>query len=302
MPFGPYFAALPVTGAHPPALSSATNANPVVLTFAAAHGVANGGKVLISGGTGSWAAVNGTWTATVSSATILSIPVNSSGFGAVTGVIVGGVPQRAYVDQTSWDARVDDSVNWKGNVNGGGFTLSNVQLLSGSLGVDGNATLTFGSIPNGGASAPLTFTVAGANVGDPIVEGWPYTLEAGLSGRMLVSAPNTVQVQLFNFSGTPLTPAALQLFQCATGVGLTPGTATLTFGLIANGFYGVQAFPMAACTPTSRLAHAWPAGLESGLYPMMKPSATPGRAEVRLFNLSGAPLTPSPAVYKGSVL
>jgi len=40
---------------------------------------------------------------------------------------------KRYVDGTSWDAVIDNFVNWKDNVNGGGFTLSNVVISSASI-------------------------------------------------------------------------------------------------------------------------------------------------------------------------
>jgi len=70
-------------------IASATNANPVVFTVTAGHGFSTSIKpiVTISGGTGSWAAVNGSSTATVINATTFSIAVDSTGFGAVTGTL-----------------------------------------------------------------------------------------------------------------------------------------------------------------------------------------------------------------------
>ena len=37
---------------------------------------------------------------------------------------------KRYVDQTSFDAVIDNFVNWKGNVNGGGYVLSNVVITT----------------------------------------------------------------------------------------------------------------------------------------------------------------------------
>lgn len=68
-------------------ISAATNANPVVFT-ANAHGLSTGDGITISGGTGNWAAVNGSWTITVTGANTFSIPVDSTTFGAITGTLV----------------------------------------------------------------------------------------------------------------------------------------------------------------------------------------------------------------------
>lgn len=72
------------------AIASATNANPVVFTVSGGHGfdATMRPKVVISGGTGSWTAVNLTATATVLSSTTFSIAVNSTAFGAVAGSLV----------------------------------------------------------------------------------------------------------------------------------------------------------------------------------------------------------------------
>jgi len=71
-------------------ITSATNANPVVFTVAAGHGFATGeGPVItISGGTGAWTVVNGSFVATILSPTTFSIAVNSTAIGAVAGTIV----------------------------------------------------------------------------------------------------------------------------------------------------------------------------------------------------------------------
>lgn len=70
-------------------ISAATNANPAVFT-STGHGfnVNFRPKVTISGATGNWTPVNGTFTATIVDANTFSIPVDSTGFGALTGTLV----------------------------------------------------------------------------------------------------------------------------------------------------------------------------------------------------------------------
>jgi len=70
-------------------ISAGSNASPVSLTITG-HGFNTNQLplVTISGGTGNWAAVNGTWTATITGANTLTIPVNSGAFGAVTGTLI----------------------------------------------------------------------------------------------------------------------------------------------------------------------------------------------------------------------
>jgi len=79
-------------------ITSATNSNPVTLTsvgngldpyFAInfGTGTSKGPQVTISGATGSWAAVNGTWYATVNFNTpnTFTIPIDTTSFGSLTG-------------------------------------------------------------------------------------------------------------------------------------------------------------------------------------------------------------------------
>jgi hypothetical protein len=70
-------------------VSGVSNANPGVVT-ATGHGlhVDMNPEITISGGTGGWAAVNGTHRATIINANSFSIPVNTSSLGAVTGTLV----------------------------------------------------------------------------------------------------------------------------------------------------------------------------------------------------------------------
>lgn len=70
------------------AISAATNANPVVFT-STGHGFNTNSRpsITISGATGNWTPVNGTFTATIIDANTFSIPVNSTGFSTLTGTL-----------------------------------------------------------------------------------------------------------------------------------------------------------------------------------------------------------------------
>jgi hypothetical protein len=69
------------------------------------------------------------------------------------------------------------------------------------------ATWTPGTIANGGW-ATATVTVNNANPGTPVIVGFTTILPPGTSLSGIVSAANTVQVTLFNFSGVPQTIGA----------------------------------------------------------------------------------------------
>jgi hypothetical protein len=68
-------------------ISAATNASPVSLTRTA-HPLDTGHRVLISGGTGSWAALNGWHVVTRTGVNTFTVPVDTSGFGVVSGSLV----------------------------------------------------------------------------------------------------------------------------------------------------------------------------------------------------------------------
>lgn len=72
---------------NPVAIQSSTNANPIVVTTAAVHGLSTGNVVVIAGHLVNTAA-NGAWTATVLTTTTFSIPVVGIGVGTATGSVV----------------------------------------------------------------------------------------------------------------------------------------------------------------------------------------------------------------------
>src|ERR1017187_1216749 len=69
--------------------SAVSNASPGVAT-ATGHGLNTNANptVTISGGTGSWAAFNGDFAVTITSANAFSVPVDTTAFGTVTGTLV----------------------------------------------------------------------------------------------------------------------------------------------------------------------------------------------------------------------
>jgi hypothetical protein len=63
-----------------------------------------------------------------------------------------------------------------------------------------SASLSFGSVADG-ACGTQTFALSGASAGDPVAAGFPSSLAPGLAGAMKVSAGNTVNVSICNYSG-----------------------------------------------------------------------------------------------------
>jgi hypothetical protein len=68
-------------------VTAASNASAAVLTVSTS-GVNAGDSVKVAGYTGTWSAANGTWIASAASGSSITIPVNSSTFGAATGTPV----------------------------------------------------------------------------------------------------------------------------------------------------------------------------------------------------------------------
>ena len=74
-------------------VTSVSKANPAVVTVTT-HGLPTGATVVISGGTGDWAGLNGTQTITNTGANTFTVPVNSSAFASTfAGTITTNSPQ-----------------------------------------------------------------------------------------------------------------------------------------------------------------------------------------------------------------
>lgn len=70
------------------AITSATNATPVVFTTTTLHGLLSGQQVTISGATAGWATANGEFEVTRVDDDSFSIPLDSTAFGALSGTLV----------------------------------------------------------------------------------------------------------------------------------------------------------------------------------------------------------------------
>lgn len=106
-------------------VSAATNASPVSFT-ATAHGFDFQGStattspsVCISGATGGWVGINGCWVATITGANTLTIPVDSTAFGAFAGQTITFTTLAPLTSQAVWSVQkiVYDATNrpiWSG--------------------------------------------------------------------------------------------------------------------------------------------------------------------------------------------
>lgn len=74
-------------------VTSVSKANPAVVTITA-HGLPTGSTVTVAGGTGDWAGLNGTYTATNTGANTFTVPKDTSGYaGTFAGTITTSSPQ-----------------------------------------------------------------------------------------------------------------------------------------------------------------------------------------------------------------
>jgi len=163
------------------AISAATNASAAALTVSAAP--YTGEYVTISGFSGSWAPANGTFQATNLSSSTFSVPVNSTGFGAVTGtpIVVGGLTPhvekgnliRVFIDPTGSASPSDPPVTIVDNTNTGWTTTS-------FLNVPGNGTIFIEEEPTWRTNVN---TVAAPNSSAPVLSS-PETVP-------LISVPTT---------------------------------------------------------------------------------------------------------------
>lgn len=93
-------------------------------------------------------------------------------------------------------------------VNGSGIQLGSASSTLLTSDFKNSGSITFGAVADGSCSSG-TFTLTSAAVGDSLAPVWPVTLNNGFSGRMYVSATNTITTVICNLSGGSLTPGAL---------------------------------------------------------------------------------------------
>jgi hypothetical protein len=106
--------------------------------------------VMVSGFTGAWSPANGVWAATITSANAFTIPVNSSGFGAVAGTptvttycprlnnLVWAIQQLFYDGSNNFIGSA-----WAGSAGGAGSTNLTTSSTGGSFACSSRATLAY---------------------------------------------------------------------------------------------------------------------------------------------------------------
>ncbi len=208
-------------------VSACTNANPMVCTVSGSYVPETNSLRTLFGFTGAWVAANGTFTASKLSATAFSIPVDSSGFGAVTGSpkMVGAMMGRIRMN----NAAMEFSAEMKALLPP--FTVASaagtgVKLSGGAAGTFG----TINSVANSGSPVGLVVGANGNATGTPnsnSLNFWP-------SGGM--SAGGTVDCGQFNGTAgfclpTPTTPASSA---AACAIGMIRFDATYFYGCTAT--------------------------------------------------------------------
>ena len=155
---------------------------------------------------------------------------------------------------------------------------------------------TSGSIPflsplANGSCSDRKFEWQGIVPSDTVVGAWPKNLAAGILGETYVSAPNTVQVRVCNFSGASLTPGRLTVGFTIPSYG-SDASAVLSFSKIENGACLHRTFPANGVSVGEAIVPKWPSALEPGLLGAMSVSDA-DTVEVRLCNFSGKALVPT---------
>jgi len=164
----------------------------------------------------------------------------------------------------------------------------------------GRASLsaTWGAIVDG-ACQEQTVTWTGIGASDTVNLGLPSALPAGLLVNARVTAASTVTIRICNLSGATVTPG-LQSFAATLAVYNLSGTGTATFAsAIPDGACGDATFSLNGLSAGDPVVPQWPANFGSGLFGSMIATAA-NTVDVRVCNLSGAPVTPT-AIYGASV-
>jgi hypothetical protein len=89
-----------------------------------------------------------------------------------------------------------------------------IQTIEGKLGLAGSAAIDFASVANSAVSAASNITVTGARVGDFVLVNAATTIETtdGVFLQGKVTATDTVEVTLVNFSGSAFDAASQRVF------------------------------------------------------------------------------------------
>jgi hypothetical protein len=137
-------------------------------------------------------------------------------------LVVDGGGKR-YVDQTSWDAVIDNFPNWKDNVNGAGHTLSNIIVSA------NNITSAFAVSINAGLSLNTGFSVTGGGQsGILFVSALGGIVIGSTSAHPLIFYVNNAQVGRLDLDGNLCLGTSSVGSSAAKIIAMANGTAPTT--------------------------------------------------------------------------
>lgn len=152
-----------------------------------------------------WKPIVPVWYPTDDNTVVINFSVAFTGRCLV--IVSGAVPRGATLPATCTIGQVFFDTDAPAGQNLYGCTATNTWTVLGGLSLTASASINFGEIADG-ACATNTLTLTGAVAGEAIAPGWPAALETGLTGVMVATATDTIQVRLCNLSGAAVNPAS----------------------------------------------------------------------------------------------
>lgn len=166
-----------------------------------------------------------------------------------------------------------------------GSTTANVTIFGNSLSPVSVAANT---------TAEQSLTITGVLATDAVFLVKP-TAQAGLVvGTARVSAANTVFLTFGNVTGSAITPTATQVYATITIGAALQTTAVLTPTSVAANAVSEQYFTVAGVSPGQQVFVNKPTA-QAGLIITNVRASGPNQVAIQFFNLTAAPLTPTPA-------
>jgi len=184
--------------------------------------------------------------------------------------------------------------------NANNLTINFASAQSGSCVVNANGA---GSIPNfqqaftGATSVTLAHNLNSTSVVFTCFDNSSPPLWI-LPKSVALTNANTLTV---SFASTQSGSCSVNATGGSTEPAFLMGSASLSFGAIAQAACAETAFPLSGANPGDSIAPGWPATLAPGLAGTMMASAA-NTVTVELCNLSGATVTPPAQTFKATVI